>query len=207
MIEYIRKMPANIMESFHLHRSQPEDWTDALYWLLSTFISGLMPVWLPWLLLIIFSQQPSLSDFTHNGEFALISASLVSASYYIVTKESRWNFLRSLHQDEPDISMDIRSFPQQRLLGYVSWIITILCALIFAGVLFARFPNVNIELNSIFIHNISLILFGSTLFISFLITVVDNAFARPIDIFEARKDDLAGLRDRLKSLQGDDHNG
>jgi len=191
----------HIVRSFHLHRSARGDWIDALFWLISTIFSALMPVWLPLLLLTLFSQTPSLQTFTENGEFALISASLVSATSYVVTKESRWNFLRELLADRR-IGRDMgAAFPNQRLFIYLTGILTFVSSVIYMGVLFAKIPGVSLALNTRLVHMLSLALFTSTLLLSFLVTVVENAFTNRPDISSLREESLEYLERRFADLE------
>jgi hypothetical protein len=192
-----------LVRSFHLHRSVRDDWSDALFWLGSTIFSGLMPVWFPLLLLTLFSLTPPLTTFTENGEFALISASLVSAALYVVTKESRWNFLRDLLGDRRLPGDASLVFPNQRLFLYATGSLTILSAAIYAGVLFARIPGVTVTLNTDLVHYLSLILFGVTLFISFFITVIENAFTNRPDIPQLRRESLEDLEQQFEALGED----
>lgn len=191
-----------IVRSFHLHRSNRDDWIDACFWLLSTIFAGLMPIWLPTFLLSLFSQRPPLNAFTENGEFALISASLLSASLYIVTRESRWNFLRELLGTA--ILGRGRSFPNQRLFIFLSLILTLFCAGIFMGALVAKVPGVGLILNAPLVHWLSLILFGVTLFISFFLTVVENAFTNRPPVSELWQEPFEELRGRFKTIQEDE---
>jgi len=189
-----------VLESFHLHRARREDWGDAMYWLVSTAFSGLMPVWLPWFFMLLLSRRLTIAEFTSNGEFALISASLVSASYYVVTKESNWNLLRSLYGRSVTLPKDLATFPHQRLFGYSALVLALLSALTFAGSIVSRVPGTGLSLNAELVQPLSLALFGLTIFMSFFITVIDNAFTNPIGLAETRKQDIQGLRDQFEKL-------
>lgn len=194
---------SRIIKSFHLHRSKPQDWIDAVYWLISTIFSGLMPIWLPILLLTLFSLHPPLMTFTKNGEFALISASLLSASIYVVTKESKLNIFRGLLGDSKKIDRSNLTFPHQRLFLYTANIITIVATVIYTGALISKLQIVNLTLDIGLVSTLSLILFCLTLGISFLITVVDNAFTNRLDIFEQREETLKVLETSFNSIKED----
>ena len=73
-----------LVRGLHLDRSDRQDWSDAAYWLTATLLGGLMPLWLPALLLLLFGQFTTITTFTKNGELALFAASLLSASFYTV---------------------------------------------------------------------------------------------------------------------------
>lgn len=192
-----------IVRSFHLHRSERGDWTDALYWLISTIFSALMPVWLPFLFLALLSRTPSLQMFTENGEFALINASLVSAALYVVTKESKWNFLRRSLPDHR-IGTGV-AFPNQRLFIILAAILAIVSSVIYLVASLAKIPGVSsaLTLNTRLVHVLSLALFAFTLLLSFLVTVVENAFTNRPDILAEREESLVDLERRFADLEED----
>lgn len=200
IIAFVKEL--GIVRSFHLHRSNRDDWKDALFWLTSTIVGGLMPIWLAGFILTLLSKTPPLNAFTENGGFALISASLISTSLYIVTKESRWNFL--LEWLGIRIVGGRQSFPNQRLFIFLSLILTLVSAVIFAGVLVAKVPGVDLTLHARLVHRLSLILLCSTLFISFFITVVENAFTNRADVVGLRQESLEELRERFGEIQEDE---
>lgn len=192
-----------IVRSFHLHRSERGDWTDAVFWLVLILFSALMPVWLPFLFLALFSQSPSLQTFTANGEFALISASLVSAALYVVTKESKWNFLRQL-LPQHRIGTGT-AFPNQRLFIVLTGILTLVSSVIYLGASFATIPGVSsvLTLNTRLVHVLSLILFASTLLLSFSVTVIENAFTNRPDIRSWIGEEYVDFERRFAELEED----
>jgi len=195
---------SGIVRSFHLHRSNRDDWIDALYWLTSTIFAGLMPIWFPMFALTLVSRTPSLNTFTQNGEFALISASLISASLYVVTKERRWEFLRELLGTRIPGGGSRQSFPNQRFFIHLTLFLAFVSAAIFMGALFAKLPGVGLALNARLVHQLSLILLGLTLCISFLITVIENAFTNRADVVGLRQESLEELRERFDEIQEDE---
>jgi len=200
IIAFLKEL--GIVRSFHLHRSNRDDWKDALYWLTSTIVGGLMPIWLAAFILTLLSKRPPLNAFTENGEFALISASLISTSLYIVTKESRWNFL--LEWLGIRIVRAGQSFPNQRFFIFLSLILTLVSAVVFTGAVVAKVPGVDLTLHAALVHRLSLILLGSTLFISFLITVVENAFTNRPDVVGLRQESFEELKERFEEIEEDE---
>jgi len=167
-----------LIKATFLHQSKTNDWADAVYWLFWTLFGGLMPVWGGFLLLKLFSQNPTMQTFTQNGEFALYSTSTLAAAFYVISKESGLNLFRAPAR-ENDVLGHIRvGFPGRRLLGTTIFVLTVVSAFLFTGAVYAQFPGVSLDLNNNLLHNATLSIFLITIFITFFITVIDNAWTR-----------------------------
>lgn len=106
------------MEFFKTVRgSNPAHWYEAFQWFLLNVICGLMPIWLPVMILYFFRQEISLYNLTSHGEFTLYSASFLGTSLYIV--------LRDFHK---------KSFPNRPLIVIFLFFILFILTIIFASV-------------------------------------------------------------------------
>ena len=70
------------------------NWRDASYWLGYTLIGGLAPIWSGYIILRILSQDPTWTQFSEHGEFALYTAALVAPAFHTVSREFRVPGLR-----------------------------------------------------------------------------------------------------------------
>lgn len=154
------------VRALYLHQSQRQDWEDAGYWLFWTLLFGLMPLWGGFVLLSLFSQSPSLREFTENGQFALYSASMLSVAFYIVSKDIGFKPLKELGR----LSTIRLTFPASRFFIAVTSALTVVSSLIFASAISAEFPGVQIPLQLDLLESMTLIIFAITLGITFLIS-------------------------------------
>jgi hypothetical protein len=69
-----------------------EHWRESLLLTLFTVVAGLAPVEIGWILLKVYSQNPTLERFAHNGDFAIYSAAVVAPILYLIVKEHRVPF-------------------------------------------------------------------------------------------------------------------
>ena len=68
--------------------SKLEHWTDAFYWFILSSVGGILPFWGALVVLLAISRQFTSATFFQNGEFALYSASMLSAAFTVVTKKT-----------------------------------------------------------------------------------------------------------------------
>jgi hypothetical protein len=70
-----------------LKATRKSDWYQAFLILLYTLGGGLAPLWIGWPLAKFSNHALTLSDFAHNGEFALYSAAAVAPCLYLIVHE------------------------------------------------------------------------------------------------------------------------
>ncbi|MFT3878765.1 MAG: hypothetical protein QM703_03780 [Gemmatales bacterium] len=73
------------------HKYRRPSWTeigDVSIWTVLTLALGLLPTWLLLLVQILTKKNPDLSDYVSHGEFALYTASILSGTLYIVSRNN-----------------------------------------------------------------------------------------------------------------------
>jgi hypothetical protein len=75
-----------------LRNTKWEHWRESLLLTLFTVGAGLSPVWIGWILMKVYNQNPSLAGFAHNGDFAIYSAAMVAPIIYLIVKEHQVPF-------------------------------------------------------------------------------------------------------------------
>jgi hypothetical protein len=164
--------------------SNSEHWSEALQWLLWNVIGGLVPIWLPLIIIYFFQQKISLSIFTDHGEFALYSASFLGTALYVVLKD-----------------FHIEPFPNRSIITIILFILLLISTLIFSLVALTEiFYKVGITRPYDLLHRESLRTVSSFLLpaacvFSLFIFVVDLVRIKP---------DISGIKDKdFKGLNAD----
>jgi len=176
-------------------------WIDALWWLFSSSVGALMPIWGLWFFLRIFQQTITIEIFTQNGEFALYSASLVSTSFYLITKDYVPARLRNFFtSDAPSVFKS--AFPAQNFFSSISVTILLLSTLLFASTTFWHLPGVSLDLDLDLVNGLSVGLFVITTIISYVITAIDNSASGQSEedyrkVLRQNQDELANNFDAL----------
>jgi hypothetical protein len=133
------------------------NWYESLGWLGATLLGGLLPLWGSYMLFWVRGPSPSFGEFVRHGEFALYSASLLAAAFFLVLREWQEGF-----------------FPFRMIFGMVTMAALLLSAIIFAGVFEAnRTAQGANSLNMPFLVPFSIGLYVFTLALCFLITLID----------------------------------
>ncbi len=171
-------------------QTKREHWSDAIAWLFFNLLGALVPIWGSLVILRLFSQNVTLDLFTAHGEFALYSASFLSAGFYVLSKDYGNDFIgqivgRFLQQGRRE---QIRStFPGLRWFAMTYIFLIFISALLFAGATFAHLPNITIPLDVGLLSDATLVIFVITMALSFVITALDNSVSR------LRESEIAGL--------------
>jgi hypothetical protein len=169
--------------------SNSDHWIEALQWLLWNVIGGLMPIWLPLMILYFFQQKISLNIFTDHGEFALYSASFLGTALYVVLKD-----------------FNIEPFPSRSIITSFLFILLTISTLIFSLVALTEiFYKIGIIqpyalLDKESLRTVSSFLLPAVCVISLFIFVVDLVRIKP-DISGIKDKDFEGLNadfDKLK---------
>jgi hypothetical protein len=161
---------------FYAFRStKKENWINAGYWLFMSSIGGLMPLWGSFLMLNLLKQNVSLQNFSNNGEFALYSASIISASIYIINKDYIPPKLKQLFKDKNTPSIIKAGFPYQLLFSSLSLIILTVSTFLFSGVAFGNIPGSSLSIDTNLLATITIIIFVFTILLCYIITVLDES--------------------------------
>jgi len=152
-----------------LRNSPREHWISALQWLLTSLIGGLLPTWGLLLFLLLFSQPVFIENFTQHGEFALYSAAMLSATFYIVSKDYEPNpiqqVLRRLTGHEFPKNLK-KPFPGRIVFIIICLMLLVISTLLFAGATLAALPKVGLPLNVEILNNVTVAIFIITLELS-----------------------------------------
>jgi len=162
MIDYLKQISKN-------------NWIDAIYWFLLSSLGGLLPIWGLLLILIISSKQPALEMFTNNGELALYSASIISASLYSITKDYFPPKTRNNNSKLIKIA-----FPSQAVFVFIC-ILILISTILFAAVSSFNLSGLGEQINKKFILNSSIFIAIFTIIFSYFITVIDNSLMTKSD--------------------------
>jgi hypothetical protein len=198
----------NIIEA--IKKAKADDWKDALYWFIWTIALSMMPLWILILFLKSMSQPISLDSFAGNGEFALYSAGILSGAVYVVTREMKpdASVFKSRASDLPlNLINRLRiTFPNSRLLYTVSALLVLVSAVVFSLTTLADLLTKQTSILSIdkpFIVGLTLIVFGISMVLSFLITVVNNASMKGQDLLDMQREPLDTLKDQFDEILDD----
>ena len=155
-----------------------------------------MPLYGGYVLLLLFSQQPGISQFADRGEFALYSASLLSYLMYTVSNESGMNLLRgirgALTGERPWRSLTT-TFPSHRLIISLALLLTVISTLLFAGVTIAHIPGSGLRLDDVLLQRVSIAIFAFSVLLSFVVTAIGNYWDPRVDVSAAFQGPLDAL--------------
>jgi len=155
-------------------------WKETTNWLGFTLIGGLVPVWGGWVLFRLISKPVGFSDFSSNGEFAIYSSAMLAPSLYLILKDLKTS-----------------NFLYRHFFALVSIFGLALALILFAGVTAVKSGGiVTAKIDQPFLTKVTLLLFVGSVFVSYLVTALDNERIG-IDIDEVRR-----VRDgQVKSLE------
>jgi hypothetical protein len=159
--------------------------SDATIWLIFTLVGNLAPLWIGFLLLRIFSRNPTITDFSAHGEFALYSATMAAPALYIIIRDVR-----------------VSRFPGQITLVLLCVVEMLLATVFYAPVataLVLRTPVSAIDQEFVWIG--TFILFVFSCLVAFLVTVLDNSLLAP-DVRRIAADQRAQLATDFEKLGG-----
>ncbi len=139
--------------------SERRHWGDTGLWVVFTVVGGLIPLWATYVLLRLFSVRVDWFEFSRHGQFAIYSASLITAAVFLVEREL-W-----------------QTFPRRRCFVLFLIVGLIVSALLFAGVTAAKTPPADkrtIILDEVFLANTSIGLYIVSLALGTWAVFVNN---------------------------------
>lgn len=160
-------------------------WKEALDWLGWNSIGGLFPIIAGFILFLFFKKKPSFSDFSNNGQFAILSATMLASSFYIIFKEYKASF-----------------FSGRKIYGAICLILLIFVVLLFSSVTAAEAGKFDHDLDRNLVRQISLIIYVISVIITFFLTALDKDRSYT-DLLEDRKRGIKKLDGELDSLGQD----
>lgn len=149
------------------------NWTESLTWLMYILLGSLLPVYISIIILCILKQPFGFTDFTGHAEFGIYSATILASSAYVVLKDFR-----------------NRPFPRRAIFGGIIVLGLITASAIYATVTIADkiailrdfFP-----LDQKLIMCFSLILFGSSIVVAYLVNILDSVITNlDLESFKAK---------------------
>ena len=174
-----------------IRASSRQQLIESLKWITAVVMGGLLPLWGGYLMLLLFSQPVTLSDFASNGEFALYSAAFLTPALYLVGRDVRDPFVHR----------------QLFMLGGI--LMLIISVLLFAAVTAAATAALGaaqiggIQLDRNMLINWSLVLLAITSVFAFLVNLLDSILIGFDPAAESGRDrDL--LRDAFRATGNDD---
>jgi len=178
------------MRKFMLRK---EIYLDAAWSFLFTLILGILPTWALVIILKIFQHPIDLNLFTQNGEFALYSASLASATLYISAKDYLPRFYsKSLRNQR--YSFDIKgAVPFQSVFIFFASLILLVATIIFIAVIITKLPDARgLSLDVSFLSTASILLFLFASVLRYFTTAFDIAASPNYTDLEYLKDLKSG---------------
>ena len=166
-----------------LKRSEGGHWREASMWLLYNLIGSLTPVWVGFLLLKIYSQQPSLSTFTEHGEFALYAAAMFAPALHTITRD-----------------LPVPGFAGRQILLLLCVIGMLISTVFYAPVATVLLATNNeFKIDQQFVRSGTLILFSFAVAIAFVVTVLEigRVMYDPRRIEAEQQHELAEQFDKL----------
>lgn len=182
-----------------LFRESGKQWRDTFRWLGYTLLTGFMPIWIAWLWLSDKSDRPVLETFASNGEFAIYSASLLSGSLYLITRNSGsslWNDLGNLILKRRVLRTV--TFPGQSFFVLFFFALSLGAAVLYTINLASHLQNPAESFTGDWlIRNLTISLFAVSFFLSFLIVFIDNYWA-PATSEASGQDEYIDLRTKFR---------
>jgi hypothetical protein len=157
-------------------------WQNGGYWLLFTLVGGLFPLYAGFLFLLIFSTI-NVTGFIDHGEFVIYSAGLLPPALLIIFSDYR----------DP--------FPNRALWGLIAISLLIVCTVVFGAMAAVQFkPELQKDIDIEMLRVVSVMLFGVTTVLAFLLIVLDSVMPGIEEIAEQRSGDLNSLEDQFTKL-------
>jgi preprotein translocase subunit SecG len=159
------------------------EWWEGIVWLLWTSVGGLFPVWAGLAALQLMGKNPTLSDFSSNGQFALYAASFITASSYIVFKEYK-----------------TKSVFFRRMFGAACLACVIVICFLFIITTAGQANMIFIEKEKLsLLRKLSYILYGISAIIAFLLTVLDKKRTAK-DLLHIEQSNIKKLEEEVKAI-------
>lgn len=156
---------------------------EASKWFGFNFLGGLFPVYAGFFWLSIIGKNPTLIDFSNNGQFAIYTATVLAWAFYVIFKEYK-----------------IAKFFGRWIFGAICLVILIGTVFLFSAASAAAVGKMDIELNSInLIRNLLFISYFISLIIAYALTVLDISRS-DIDIQKEREKDYQSLTEKFDKI-------
>lgn len=155
-----------------------DHWRRGFYWLLAMGIGTMLPVWGGFLILSALGEKPDIAFFLSHGEFYIYSASLLSASIYIIVKRFgvELSFIFSL-------------------------ILIISSAILYAIAVSVEFLGVGKKIDENFLIISTAVIFPSSLFLAFTSKVKENILEKP-GVSDGEDRRASSLENRFDKMGG-----
>ena len=206
-MSFLRTVLTAARPPLRLDRVRKDHTEDAFAWVCLTVVFGLMPVWVGYLMIVLFfSRVPALVEFTRKGEFALYSASILSGIIYVSSRESIKKRFRAPEQRHLRLV-----FPCENVFRLGSVILIFLAVLLyFVPEAISLLPNsaTGTIFNVDFMHYASLVLYVFSLVLGFIVTLVANVWDDSVpDLKKTQEAALASLNTQFDALGGERQDG
>ncbi len=166
----------SVKKFFCSYPNKCQHWIDAGTWIFWNVFWGLFPLWMGFLIFLVFQKNPRLIDFSDNGEFLIYGATMLAAAIYIVLKDYKTS-----------------KFRFRRLIATGCVVILILIAVLFTGITAANTDRLRVFVVSrAFIRTMSYWIYFVSIGLAFFLTGLDNRRTR-VDILEERDSQLKTL--------------
>ena len=177
---------------------------DASWWVVLTFVGGLMPLWGGYLVLRAFSQEIGPFTFVGNGEFALYSAAILSAAIFEVSKELGSNaadFIKSKNKAERFSLLTRITFPYHRGINIIGLALIVVAAIAFAIVSIARIPGSALALDQGFFQALTITLFFASILIGIIVTALGRPFISQMELKQRSDQPITRLGQEFDALE------
>ena len=165
-----------------LRQARKEHWRNALLSIGFYVMGALMPVWLSFVLLLLFSQPIGLGTFLDNGQFAIYAAAALSSILYSLSKQGPGQE---------------RTFYQLLILFCL-----IVAAAIFSGLTVVdTLKTVDFPINVAFLRASSITIYVVALAATFLVDIHENAY-NELNVAEERSHRQERLEEEFSREMG-----
>jgi hypothetical protein len=160
-----------------------DHWKEGLHLTVFTLVGGLAPLWIGLLLVLGYGGEAGVVRFARGGEFALYSASLLAPTIHVIVSERT----------------------EKRFVGQPTYMLVALAAILLAVAGYALIAPVAIGvipyagLKVALISWLTVALYGFSVLLSLVVTVLDNARSHPpvADIIQDQQKGLDRDFDKL----------
>jgi hypothetical protein len=129
---------------------------EALWWLFYSVAAATLPIWLGgYVLLRLFGRSFNWIEYAQHGEFALYSIVFLLPIARLVARDG---------ERAP-------SFPGRQFFSFVGWMLLATAVAVYSAVISASQASVRVNLAFLFVFSVSL--FGASVVLSFLVTMID----------------------------------